>query len=668
MRKSLLLILAICLTLSTEAFSQQENIEQQEQSKKELPISLGIYGGININMHSPSFLYPLPNVSGRSVMFDGSATGIGMNAGFIANFPINEMFIISGRIGYNGLGADLEKDAIFSDPQTQTDTSMSMLLESDLPYLEISPALQVHGLIPAVEDLYFLGGFEFGLPISPKYTLNETLNDPDSYFNENGTSRTHAEDEKVPDANLRLAAMIGTGYTIHANDNLYITPELTFRYPFSNVSDNADFSDWTVPQIRFSVAITYGFGKIQKEEEPEEESYLEAGFDEIRYYDPEGNHYKLESIQVEDIQYSELFPFIPYIFCKYDSQKPAPEAQNYFENIQTGEFDVDQLEPNAMAINKRTMDIIGKRMQNTKNAELTITGTSDKAEENEDEELALERAKFAKDYLVNNYEINPVRINLRARGLPEEPSSSNVEEGKAENRRIEFSSSNQDLFDPIIIKNETQRIANPNLIEFLPYANSSDSIIYWELNVMQAGNELRTYTGTGELPALSWVIYPNELTNKQIPVEYTLTVKNKSGIEKTVNGSIPVDYFSTIRKKTEELPDKTISKFSLILFDFDKANITERDMDIIKEEIIPAIKYNSTVKIYGYSDRIGDEDYNKKLAQRRAEAVQEKLSAAISDARYEVYGVGENEFIFDNDSPIGRQLSRTVQVYVITPR
>ncbi len=89
---------------------------------------------------------------------------------------------------------------------------------------------------------------------------------------------------------------------------------------------------------------------------------------------------------------------------------------------------------------------------------------------------------------------------------------------------------------------------------------------------------------------------------------------------------------------------------------------------MIEKNILPEIKYNSTVQIYGYTDRIGNDDYNKKLAERRANTVREVLQAKAKSARYEVYGAGENNVIFDNDSPIGRQLSRTVQIYVITPK
>ena len=100
--------------------------------------------------------------------------------------------------------------------------------------------------------------------------------------------------------------------------------------------------------------------------------------------------------------------------------------------------------------------------------------------------------------------------------------------------------------------------------------------------------------------------------------------------------------------------------------------VIDENIDSIKEivdnNILPAIAYNSTVQIYGYSDRIGEENYNKKLALQRARNVEKYIRSKAKDAKFEVYGIGESIQPYDNDLTIGRQLSRTVQIYVITPK
>jgi outer membrane protein OmpA-like peptidoglycan-associated protein len=202
----------------------------------------------------------------------------------------------------------------------------------------------------------------------------------------------------------------------------------------------------------------------------------------------------------------------------------------------------------------------------------------------------------------------------------------------------------------------------------VPFAQVPDSIASWEIDVYQGDNLLRRTSGSGQPKPLQWNIRPNELASKQIPVDYKLTVETTEGLRLNSNGSIPVEYFSSTRKRTEDLPDRTISKFSLVLFDFDKSDVSAADQEIIKKYIVPAIKYNSTVKIYGYTDRIGDDEYNLNLATRRAEAVKSIILKYLKDAKIETYGVGERTLLFDNDLPTGRHLSRTVQVLVITPR
>jgi outer membrane protein OmpA-like peptidoglycan-associated protein len=135
-----------------------------------------------------------------------------------------------------------------------------------------------------------------------------------------------------------------------------------------------------------------------------------------------------------------------------------------------------------------------------------------------------------------------------------------------------------------------------------------------------------------------------------------------------VAGSIPVDYVSSVRKKTENLADKTVDKYSLILFDFDDSELTTENISVLEQMVLPNIRSVSKVNIIGYSDRIGNDEYNLKLSRERAEAVRTFLQTRAKEATYSVNGVGEATEVFPNSIPLGRQLSRTVQVIVETPR
>ncbi|TAL70847.1 MAG: hypothetical protein EPN82_00660 [Bacteroidetes bacterium] len=637
--------LFVLILSGTNLFSQDSNFV--------MPANLGIYGGLNFNMHTPSFIFPSNN---QNINFNQNNTNVWFHLGFIGNYPLNETFTISGRIGYNGLKGELSKIERFGSPDTLTSNTMS----ADLHYIEISPVMQFHNLLPW-KRLYFLAGLEFGIPISTKYTFKQTQMSPLP------AQSTVSRNDAIPNATLRFSGAIGAGYIFNINDNSYLIPEISYRIPFNHVSGNRDFTTWDIPQLRVGVILTFSLEK-SKQKQNETYSNLEIGFREVNYYDKERQKHPLQNIRVEDVQYTELFPLVPYIFCDENQPAPSDSTQILTGKSEKGEFKIDMVEPDAMKINVKTLDIVGKRMSENPDADLTITGTIDNKKEKPESQLPLRRAEFAKEYLVNIYKINPEKINIKTGGLPEKPSAQTVPEGDAENRRIELSSSNPKILAPIISKGESQTIAEPNLVEFIPYINSTDSVTSWQFEIEQAGQTIRNVKGSGDIHPIQFVIIPNELKKSQIPLDYVLSATNAKDLKRTVSGSIPTEYFSFIRKKSEELPDKTISKYSLILFDFDNADISEKDKAIIEENILPEIKFNSTVKIYGYTDKIGKEDYNKNLSERRAIAVKDLLSSKVKEAKYETYGVGENEVIFDNNSPIGRQLSRTVQIYVITPR
>jgi outer membrane protein OmpA-like peptidoglycan-associated protein len=75
-----------------------------------------------------------------------------------------------------------------------------------------------------------------------------------------------------------------------------------------------------------------------------------------------------------------------------------------------------------------------------------------------------------------------------------------------------------------------------------------------------------------------------------------------------------------------------------------------------------------TAMIEGYTDSSGSEDYNFGLSQRRADAVKSYLvKQGIGDRRLMALGKGESKPVASNDSAIGRQENRRVEVIVSPP-
>jgi outer membrane protein OmpA-like peptidoglycan-associated protein len=159
----------------------------------------------------------------------------------------------------------------------------------------------------------------------------------------------------------------------------------------------------------------------------------------------------------------------------------------------------------------------------------------------------------------------------------------------------------------------------------------------------------------------------NDLQSSEIPLEYTLNVFTQDTVA-SYTGYINMDYSSILKKKSIEQPDYTINKYSLVLFDFDSPVITDVNRKVIDKYIIPNIYFGSNIDIYGYSDRIGNPNYNTQLSLQRANAVRDYILTKNRNVPINAYGLGNESEIFDNELPIGRQLSRTVQILVITPK
>jgi OOP family OmpA-OmpF porin len=103
-----------------------------------------------------------------------------------------------------------------------------------------------------------------------------------------------------------------------------------------------------------------------------------------------------------------------------------------------------------------------------------------------------------------------------------------------------------------------------------------------------------------------------------------------------------------------------------INFDFDKSDIKpEFKPDL--EKAAEFIRQNSNVPyilLAGHTDNIGEDDYNQKLSERRAEAVRQALinDYGIDGAKLRAKGYGEAEPVADNATEEGRYQNRRTEV------
>ena len=170
---------------------------------------------------------------------------------------------------------------------------------------------------------------------------------------------------------------------------------------------------------------------------------------------------------------------------------------------------------------------------------------------------------------------------------------------------------------------------------------------------------------------------------KRCPVEYRdakelkkmaydtyLSCRTKEGIAIAMEAKKKADALCPAHPKP--LPKhvrKVIDRFTLMInFDFNKSKITEADRKELKKAIAFLNKYpKSRIRLEGYTDSVGTQQYNLGLSKRRAAATKKYLvkEARVSSRMISTVGYGESNPIASNKTPEGRALNRRVEILIL---
>lgn len=102
-------------------------------------------------------------------------------------------------------------------------------------------------------------------------------------------------------------------------------------------------------------------------------------------------------------------------------------------------------------------------------------------------------------------------------------------------------------------------------------------------------------------------------------------------------------------------------------FDFNKATLRAESFEEL-DNVVKFLNDNPSVEIElaGHTDNIGDDNYNLKLSQERAESVKNYLvEKGISESRLIAKGYGESRPIASNQTEQGRDQNRRVEFTIL---
>lgn len=630
---------------------------------------LGAYGDMGLNSYTSEFKY-LPQYPSCCPNYK-TGQGFGLNFGLIGNYILLDNLSIGARIGYSDLSGLISQDEnkiIDNNLGTKSNGIIRHDLDVSLPSISFEPTV-TFGLIENLKGFLAVG---VNYILSGNITQKETLIEPTNVTFENGKATRNEVAGSLDNlANFLPFLSVGAFYDLPLNNDkdMFLSPTISYTKRFGNVVDGVK---WTISSLNLGVQVRYSLKEKQeiKEEikrdtiipkiEPKVTSAIAGDF-QVKI----NEEFASDTIFVKYDKDLRFEAILGYVFFE-ENDANIPERYDILTKDEAKTFTADNLKfENSLSGYHNILNILGKRFKKFPKVKINLVGcNSDFGDEQGNMTLSNNRAEAVKNYFVDVWGLSPDRFTITARNLPETPSKTDNEFGRAENRRVEIVPQDWTIFKPQLMSDTTSSTDKNLEVTLMPYVDSKLPIQNWDIQISNNDGIQKTFNGQGIPPkSINWNPMENldKLPTEDNPLNFKFNVRDSLGTSKSFTGKVLKD-----ENKTSEMSfvqkfvnDTKTEKYNLILFGYNITElppVAEVTLNLVKERITDK---SQIVSIEGYSDIIGDEDYNMKLSQDRAITVAKALNVSTDKA----IGRGKikNE-IYDNKLPEGRFYSRSVVV------
>ncbi|MEO6940009.1 MAG: OmpA family protein [Candidatus Kapaibacterium sp.] len=491
-------------------------------------------------------------------------------------------------------------------------------------------------------NFHVMLGPQLSAPITSSYSHNTTYGTP-------GTTAMPTPSGLV----ATVTAGLGYDVPINAKNTIWITPEVFYDFFLTPLAKDATGGKAMISTFRIGASM-----KFQLSNDEPIVQYVPPTVSIIaRGVLPDGSSSTEPVVPQQALHNRTSMPLLPYVFFA-NGESAIPSR--YSKMGATGFTTNDLKDRSAQDANHALLDIIGMRMKEFPNAPIKITGTnSNSGIERNNINLSKARAVAVRDYLVNTWGISPSRITVDQRNLPELPTNPATKAGMEENRRVEFTSSDEHITGPVKIESRDNATVGETVVRFETSVTPSDYAFHdWTITLDQNGTPIGTpLSGQGGLPATKTMTIPAAASLVGQPIHYKLVANDAAGHQVMADGMTRVVNRTVDRENLE--------KYGMLSFDFNVADINPRAhlmLDLISESIS---RDANGVTVNGYCDSTGSAEYNQALSEQRANTAVTTLRGMTKlPANTNVQGYGLRDPKFDNTLPEGRQLNRRVEIVI----
>lgn len=625
----------------------------------------GVAGAGNINFYRGSTKQLTADLESPVAFHNGLGLGL-----YVA--PLVEFHRPTSNWGFNIQAAYDSRRGTFATQLSPCNCPRD--LATKVAYVALEPSIR---FAPFKGDFYLFGG--------PRVAYNVKK----SFVYKQGTNPDYPEQIAEPDVLGDLSEMkpvlisgkVGMGYDFHLTSQKHptqwiISPFASFQ-PYFGQSPRL-IETWNMTTLRVGAAIKFGRGR-EIVETPAE--VVIAPPVVVVKPDPEIQFTTNSpaNVQTQSI-IREVFPLRNHVYFDRGSTK-VPNRYVMLRKNQVEKFEEGQVElytptnlsgraDRQMIVYYNLLNILGERMLKNPSTSISLVGSSEQGPAD-----GLAMATSIQTYLVDIWGIGIGRIKVEGRSKPEHAS---VQPGSDElillnegDRRVtiesasplllmEFTSGPGAPLKPVMI------VTNPvaPVESYMTFdAKGSDKLASWRLEITDETGAVQ-YFGPYTDEKVS--IPGNTILGARSEGDYTVTMIGETKTGNTITESNKTHIVRWTPPQSIE-----VMRFSVI-YDFDESKATSLYDKYLTEVVVPKISNGGKVIIHGFTDEIGEVDYNMALSKDRAENVMSIIQkglakAGIKDVKFEAFGFGEdpNQAQFNNSSPEGRSYNRTVVIDVL---
>ncbi|MDB4926370.1 OmpA family protein [Mucilaginibacter sp.] len=551
------------------------------------------------------------------------------------------------NVGYDGRGGKF-KDVV-------APCNCDATLHTNTSYISVEPSLRLG--IPS-SSLYFFAG--------PRLAFNMMHDFAYTQVKQPNTNSQLSDMRKT-----LISGQVGVGFEVplssaNSTTKVNLSPFVSYQ-PYFGQSPRS-IESWTVTTVRAGVALKFGKAhKIAVAATPP--PIVVPIVADVAFSVREPKTVPLNR------QVSETLPLLNTVFFDAGSNS-VPARYVLLTKDQASGFKEQQLqEEQSVTMSGRSarqlnvyhniLNIVGDRMRANPTTTILLSG----APAGDGKIMA----ESIKQYIVMTFGIDGSRITTRARIKPINPSeqpggNKELVLLRAEDRRVDITSTSPELLMEVgggmmkPVQINAMQVDPLDSYVILNVDGAKKQFNSWSVNITDDRGTVQHYGPfTRDQESISGVTIVGNNPEGNYKIAMTGEAKNGTTVTKE----------STVHLMRQDVTIQKGFRYSII-FDFDKAITIASYNKLLTDVVSPLIADGSTVIVHGHTDIIGEEEYNQKLSDSRAQQSQKMLEPTLAasgknNVKFETLGFGEdsNHSPFENTLPEERFYNRTVVIDII---